>query len=95
MAGLKLITGVLADEIRKLKEQPGKDLLLSGSAQLFNELMDQKLIDLYRFMVHPTVMGKGKRLFGEGVGKRVLELTDTKRFSKGITVLEYTPAKAG
>jgi dihydrofolate reductase len=92
-AGSKLISGNLFDEVRKLKQQPGHDLLLSGSAQLFNALAQENLIDLYRFMLHPIILGKGKRLFADGVDKRVLALTETKAFKAGIVVLEYVPAK--
>ena len=92
-SGSKLLKGDVVEEVRKLKKAPGHDLLLSGSAQLFNGLMRENLIDLYRFMLHPIVLGKGKRLFANGVDQRVLELTETKRFSKGIVVLEYEPAK--
>jgi dihydrofolate reductase len=93
-AGSRLVKGDLAEEIRKLKKEPGNDLLLSGSAQLFNALMDEDLIDLYRFMVHPIVVGKGKRLFSDGGPKRALELTETKRVGVGIVVLEYMPARS-
>ena len=86
--------GDLAEEIRKLKKAPGNDLLLSGSAQLFNALMEENLIDLYRFMLHPIVLGKGRRLFAEGVARRALDLTETKRVGLGIVVLEYTPIKS-
>src|SRR6202011_283126 len=61
--GSVLIKGDVAGEVRKLKQTPGKDLLLAGSGQLFNALMRENLIDVYRFMVHPIVLGKGKRLF--------------------------------
>ena len=91
-AGSKLIKKNAMEEIRKLKEEPGKDLLLAGSGRLFNALMKDNLIDLYRFMVHPVVLGKGMRLFPEG-DRRALELTQTKRFGKGIVILEYVPAK--
>ena len=90
--GSKLIKGDLVEEIRKLKQESGRDLLLSGSAQLFNAMMRENLIDLYRFMVHPIVLGKGKRLFADGAGTRTLNLTDTKRFSAGIVIMEYVPA---
>ena len=90
--GSKLIKKNAMEEIRKLKHQPGKDLLLAGSGQLFNALMKENLIDLYRFMLHPVVLGKGMRLFPEG-GRRALELTVTKQFKKGIVILEYVPAK--
>ena len=91
-AGSKLVKGDLAGEVRKLKAEPGQDLLLSGSGMLFNALMQADLIDLYRFMVHPIVLGKGKRLFTEPVGERTLELTETRRFASGIVILEYRPA---
>jgi dihydrofolate reductase len=88
-AGSRLIAGDVAGEIRKLKAAPGKDLLLSGSGQLFNSLMQSGLIDLYRFMLHPVILGTGRRLFTEQVTAQVLSLTDTKRFSSGIVILEY------
>ncbi len=92
--GSRLIKGDVAEQIRRLKRQPGQDLLLSGSAQLFNAMMGENLIDLYRLMVHPIVAGKGKRLFAEGVSQSNLELTEAKRFKTGIVVLELVPAKA-
>ena len=91
-SGSKLIKGNIAGEVRELKEQPGKDLLLSGSAQLFNGLMAENLIDLYRLMVHPVVIGKGRRLFFSESARSELRLTDTKRVGRGIVVLEYEPA---
>ena len=93
-AGSKLLKGDVADEVRKLKSQPGQDLLLSGSAQLFNALMKENLIDLYRFMLHPILLGDGKRLFADGNDRKTLDLTETKRFAAGIVILEYVPAKS-
>ncbi len=92
--GSKLVNGNVVDEVRKLKQEPGHDLLLSGSAQLFNACMKANLIDLYRFMLHPIVLGQGKGLFGEGVDRTVLTLLETKRFSAGIVILEYGPKRA-
>ncbi len=92
-AGSKLITGNVFDEVRKLKKAPGQDLLLSGSAQLFNALAQENLIDLYRFMLHPIILGKGKGLFADGVDRTVLTLTESKAFAAGIVILEYVPAK--
>ena len=91
--GSKLVKGDVAAEVRKLKNEPGHDLLLSGSAMLLNALMQANLIDLYRFMLHPIVLGKGKRLFADGGDKRILDLPETKRFSSGIVILEYGPSK--
>ena len=92
-SGSKLITGNVFDKIRKLKKEPGQDLLLSGSAQLFNALAQENLIDLYRFMLHPIILGQGKRLFADGLDRRVLALSETKAFKAGIVILEYVPAK--
>src|SRR5437868_737796 len=63
--GTVVVAGDLATEVRTLKAKPGKDLLLAGSAMLFNALMREGLIDLYRFMVHPVVLGTGRRLFAD------------------------------
>jgi len=92
--GTKIIRGDVADEVRKLKEQPGQDLLLAGSGQLFNALMEMNLIDIYRFMVHPVVLGKGKRLCAHGTDQIPLNLTEMKRFASGIVILELEPAKS-
>jgi dihydrofolate reductase len=91
--GSKLIKSNVMDEIRKLKNQPGKDLLLAGSGQLFNALVKENLIDLYRFMVHPVILGRGRRLFDDGAARRPLDLTETKRFASGIVILELEPAR--
>ena len=87
--GSRLITGDVSGEVRKLKAAPGKDLLLAGSGQLFSSLMQSDLIDLYRFMLHPVVLGTGRRLFAEQAAKRALDLTETKRLGSGIVILEY------
>ncbi|MEA2551191.1 MAG: hypothetical protein QOE25_960 [Actinomycetota bacterium] len=89
--GSQLITGDLVTEIGKLKAEPGGDLLLSGSAQLFNACAKADLIDLYRFMLHPIVIGHGAKLFDDGAQDKALTLSNTKTFSSGIVILEYTP----
>ena len=91
--GSLLVKGDLVEEIRKLKEQPGRDLLLSGSAQLCNALTKANLIDVYRFMLHPVILGKGEKLFADGDAQRVLNLTDTQTFNSGIVILQYEPAQ--
>jgi len=92
-SGSEPVRGDVVEEVRKLKEKPGRDLLLAGSGQLFNALMQANLIDVYRFMVHPIVVGKGARLFANVTSRRALDLTDTKRFKTGIVILELVPAK--
>jgi dihydrofolate reductase len=91
--GSIVVRGSIPDEVRKLKAQPGNDLLLSGSAQLFNALVQENLIDVYRFMVYPVALGKGSRLFAEGIEQRELEVTDTRTMSSGVVVLEYRAAR--
>ena len=88
--GSILIKGDPVTEIAKLKEQPGQDLLLSGSAQLLAAMSDAKLVDLYRLMLHPIVLGKGARLFPDGIARTELELTRHETFDTGIVILEYT-----
>jgi dihydrofolate reductase len=90
-SGSILVRGNLVDEIGALKAKPGRDLLLSGSGQLFNALGGAGLIDLYRFMVHPIVLGEGARLFADGTDAR-LRPTHQETFDTGIVVLEYEPA---
>jgi len=93
--GSRLVKGDVATEVRKLKAQPGRDLLLSGSAQLFNALMRENLIDLYRIMLHPIVLGNGRRLFDGSANNAALSLAEVKRFATGIVVLEFVPAAQG
>jgi dihydrofolate reductase len=87
-----LIQGNVAEEVSRLKQQPGKDILIFGSGDLVNMLMQHGLIDEYRIMVFPVVLGSGKRLFGDGSDTKVLELVETKTFSSGVVVLTYQPA---
>src|SRR5713226_3946064 len=87
----RLITGNVAEEVAKLKQQPGLDILVAGSCELVQTLMQHDLIDEYRLMVHPVVLGGGKRLFRDGSATKVLRLVETKPFSSGIVILTYQP----
>jgi dihydrofolate reductase len=87
-----LIKGNVAEEVSKLKQQPGQDILIAGSADLVHTLMQHDLIDEYRIMVHPVVVGSGKRLFRDGSDTKVLRLVETKTFGSGVVVLTYQPA---
>ncbi|MDQ6708941.1 MAG: dihydrofolate reductase family protein [Candidatus Dormibacteraeota bacterium] len=89
--GSELLKGDVIARVRQLKKEPGRDLLLAGSAQLFNALMAADLIDLYRFMVHPIVLGEGKRLFAGGVDQKPMALAESKSFASGIVILEFRP----
>jgi dihydrofolate reductase len=88
-----VIDGDVVEEIRKLKQEPGRDLVVHGSASLVRTLTDNDLIDEYRLMVFPVVLGKGKRLFAETPDKKRLRLVDSKPVgSEGVIVLTYEPA---
>ena len=86
-----LLTGKLAEEVSRIKQQPGQDVLIFGSGELVHSLMSLDLIDEYRLMVFPVVVGSGKRLFREGSEKKVLKLIETRTFSSGVIVLTYRP----
>ena len=90
----RLIKENVAEEVSKLKRQPGQDILMYGSADLMHTLMQYDLIDEYRIWVHPVVVGSGKRLFREGSDTTVLRLVGTKTFSSGVVVLSYQPAES-
>src|SRR5689334_11883959 len=87
----RLIKGNIAEEVSKVKQQPGQDILAAGSAELVHALMQHDLVDEYRLMVHPVVVGSGKRLFREGADMKILRLVDTKTFASGVVVLVYQP----
>jgi dihydrofolate reductase len=86
-----IIEGDLATGVAKLKAQDGGDLLIYGSGDLVDELTRLGLIDEYRFMIHPVVVGAGKRLFATGA-ERTLRLADTQTTDAGVVVLTYTAA---
>jgi dihydrofolate reductase len=73
-----LIKGDVAEEIANLKRQPGEDITILGSGALVRSLLEDDLLDELRLMVHPIVLGRGKRLFEEGDAQKALELVDSK-----------------
>ena len=88
-----LIGDNVAEEILRLKEQPGKDISISGSPTLVRSLLEDDLLDELRLMVHPIVVGSGKRLFEDGGDQQALDLVDSKTFSTGVLYLTYHPAQ--
>lgn len=88
-----LIQGDVPGEIQKIREQPGKEVQVIGSGELVQTLMRHDLVDAYRIMIHPLVLGNGKRLFREGLPPTRLRLTDSKPTSTGVLILTYEPAK--
>jgi dihydrofolate reductase len=90
----KLIKTNVPEEVRKLKQQPGKDILVYGSAKLVNTLLRHNLVDELRLMVHPVVLGSGRRLFDDHAETlKPLKLAESKTFPSGIVLLSYHPAK--
>jgi dihydrofolate reductase len=87
----RLIKNDFVEEMLKLKQQPGKDLIIFGSSDLAVSFMEYGLIDEYRVMVNPVVLGAGKTLF-KGINKRHdLKLLKTKLFDSGNVLLYYEP----
>lgn len=89
----RLIRDGIAEEILKLKQQPGKDLALFGSANLMSTLMQLDLIDEHRIMVNPVVLGGGNPLFQRSQDKLNLKLIRTRIFGNGNVLLCYQPAQ--
>lgn len=85
------IQGDVAEGVAKLKNQSGGHLLIYGSSVLVQYLMKHGLIDEYRLMVFPIVVGHGKRLFGEGI-EATLELVGSQALASGVVVQTYKPA---
>ncbi|HWW53143.1 MAG TPA: dihydrofolate reductase family protein [Acidimicrobiales bacterium] len=87
-----VIRGDVPAEVAKLKAHPGGDLLVAGSGQLARSLIDLGLVDEYRLMVFPIVLGSGKRLFSGISGTPKLSLVEAKTTGSGLLLLTYQPA---
>jgi dihydrofolate reductase len=88
-----LIKGDVAEEIAKLKEEPGGNIALLGSGELVQTLIRYDLVDEYFLVVFPIVLGSGKRLFREADEARGLRLVDSKTTGTGGVILTYQPAE--
>jgi dihydrofolate reductase len=87
-----VISGDLAEEVSKLKQELDGEIVVHGSAQLVQALLDRDLVDELRLMVFPVVLGTGKRLFGETSDKKALRLADSKTVGDGVSILVYERA---
>ena len=86
-----LLSGNVIDQVRNLKDQPGKDIILDGSSVLVHALIENDLVDVYLLHVYPVVLGIGKRLFPPG--KQVnLKLVESSTVPTGVVYLRYQPA---
>ncbi len=87
-----VLKGDVVEEVSKLRQKPGADIVVHGSAQLVQTLLEHDLVDELRLMVFPVVLGSGKRLFGETSEKKRLRLASSKMVGEGIAILIYEPA---
>jgi dihydrofolate reductase len=90
-----VLKGDIAEEVTKLRRDQDGDIVVHGSAQLVQTLLEHDLVDELRLMVFPVVLGSGKRLFGETSDKKTLRLVDSKTVGDGVSILIYEPAGRG
>ncbi len=86
-----LIAGDVVGQVRNLKEQPGGDLVVYGSPDLVDLLLEHDLVDEYRLLIYPTILGSGKHMFRDGIDTHHLQLVGTRTFSSGVVLLTYQP----
>jgi dihydrofolate reductase len=89
-----LLKGDVGEAVRRLKEEDGGDLVVLGSGDLAQTLIEEGLIDVYELWIDPIVLGSGKRLFREGGPKTAMKLVGSKASSTGVAMLTYHPADA-
>ncbi len=87
-----IIRSNVPEAVANLKQQPGQDILVAGSAKLVQTLAQHDLVDEYRLMVHPILVGGGKRIFGDRLNRKVLKLMEARPFSSGSVILSYQSA---
>jgi dihydrofolate reductase len=88
-----LLKGDAAEAVARLKQEPGKDLVVMGSGELVQSLMRHSLVDEYVLLIHPLVLGSGRRLFPDGGAFAELRLVGTKTTNNGVVITTYQPAK--
>jgi dihydrofolate reductase len=86
-----VLSGDVVEEVTKLRQGPGGDIVVHGSARLVQALVENDLVDELRLMVFPVILGSGKRLFGEASDKKPLKLVDSQTVGDGVAVLVYQP----
>ena len=98
-ANSTLLEGNTAEAVARLKEHPGKDIVVLGSGELVQALMRSNLVDEFVLLIHPLIVGSGRRLFPDGVASAALRLLDSVTTTTGVVIATYevaepTPAKA-
>ncbi len=86
-----ILTSDVVQKVGALKEEPGQDIVVTGSITLCHALIEAGLVDQYRLFVYPVVQGRGRRLFPDGFEVPRLQLLDAKAFRCGITYSTYAP----
>jgi len=87
-----LLSGDVAAALREIKQQPGKNIGMTGSGTLVRSLIEDGLLDELNLFVHPVVVGSGKRLFEGGTGPVPMTLVESKTFKTGVLSLVFVPA---
>ena len=87
-----LLEGDAADAVARLKQEPGPDLLVMGSGVLAGSLMRHGLVDEYQLLIHPLVLGSGRRLFTDGVPSSALKLVKSVPTTTGVIIATYQPS---
>ena len=90
-----VLKGDIVEEVPRLRREFEGDVVVHGSAQLVQTLIENDLVDELRLMVFPVVLGSGKRLFGKTSDKKRLRLVDSKMVGDGVAILTYSPARDG
>jgi dihydrofolate reductase len=89
-----LLKGDAAEAVASLKEEPGQDFVVLGSGELVQSLMRRNLVDEYVLLIHPLVLGSGRRLFTDGGTFAALRLVGTKTTTTGVVIATYQPAES-
>jgi dihydrofolate reductase len=89
-----LLSGDAAERVARLKEQPGKDIVVLGSGDLLQTLMRHGLVDVYVLLIHPLVLGRGRRLFTGDVHRTALRLVDSVTTTTGVVIATYHPDRS-
>jgi dihydrofolate reductase len=90
-----LLKGDAADAVARLKQEPGKDIVILGSGQLVESLIRHNLVDEYVLLIHPLVLGSGRRLFPDDGSFGALRLVDAKTTTTGVVIASYRQAERG